>query len=197
MTVQDVSFACLDSEFITDNEGAIVGSLTPAKDTNSPYQATFSSKKSGVANIKVTVSFIDNLYPEIPQTPVTKIIQQHIDHNVPYIFSTLDYDTELTVDTTTDLHLVMEDKFGNTIDAKRETDEGDTPEEIRFMCTPADSGFWDDGDYSSRDETEYVDDDGNVNITFKASTQAGPNLIWIDAVTAVPEMWITIDGVGE
>jgi hypothetical protein len=195
--IQDVSFACLDSEFITDDEGTVVGALTPATDTTTPYQATFSSKKSGVANIKVTVSFIDKVYPEIPQTPVSKIVQQHIDHNVPYVFSTLDYDTELTVDNTTDMHLVMHDKFGNTIDAKRETDEGDIPEAIRFICTPDDSCFYDGDDYLGRDVTRYVDDIGDITIKFKASTQAGPNLIWIDAVTAVPEMWITIDGVGE
>jgi len=197
VTVQDVSFACLDSQFLADDEGKVIGALTPAKDTSAPYQATFYSKKSGIAEIEVTVRYIEKANPEIPQAPVKKIIQQHIDHNIPSVFSTLDYDTELTVDTTTNLHLVMQDKFGNIIDAKREYDEGGTPEAVRFMCTPADSGFFDGVDFSSRDKTESVDDYGNVTVTFKASTQAGPNLIWIDAVTAVPEMWITIDGVGE
>jgi len=201
VSVKDVSFACLDSEF-TDDEGKVIGALSPAKDTSGPdYSATFYTKKSGTANILVTVRYTVNANPGVVQTPVSSTVQQNIDHAIPYAFSTLDFESEMTVNGITDIHVVMKDKYGNPIDNRREMNEHPSEwesyaEEVEFICSPKDSGFWDGEDYIAEKMTRVVDEDGSVTVDYRISPHAGENIVWINAVLAVPERWITVYGIG-
>ncbi len=195
VTVDEVSFSCTN-EFLYDEEGSKIGDLSPSIDTTSPYQASFHTKKSGNATINVIVK-----YTEVEDGPVLQMSNntvQRVDHALPYAFEYLDYDTEITVNTDTNITLQMTDKYENVIDSRKEESVGGDAEGVRFLCSKdTDAGFWNGVNYSTKDLIKRVDSEGNLSATFKASTLAGENNVDLICVTAVPEMLISIYGVGE
>jgi hypothetical protein len=195
VTVNEVAFSC-DDVFIVDENENTIGELSPLQDATSPFTATFHSKKSGEAAINVTVKYTEELDGDVLQ--MRKAFVQKVDHALPYAFAYLDYETEITVDTTTPIAIQMIDKYGNVVDSRKEDTLGIDAEGVRFQCSSGtDAGFWNGVDYTTNDIIKRVDSGGNLSATFKASTSAGENMVDLICVTAVPEMLISIYGVGE
>jgi|GEM_PF-1054360 len=191
ITINEVLFSC-------PNEFLSVGALSPARDTLSPYQATFHTKKSGNATITVTVKYTLLEGESESQHTMSNAFVQKVDHATPYAFAYLDYDTELTVNTDTTIEIRMVDKYRNVIDSRKEDSVGGDAEWVRFQCSSGtDAGFWDEDGSLTDDIQKQVDSDGYLAVDFKAASLAGENVINLICVTAIPRMWITIDGVGE
>ncbi|MDG6251609.1 hypothetical protein, partial [Methanocalculus sp.] len=196
--VDEVLFSCAN-EFLYNGAGSKIGDLSSSKVSETQYEATFHSKKSGDATIQVNVKYTVDKVEGGPFERSNDTVQR-VDHAMPYAFEYLDYDTEITVNTDTDITLQMIDKYGNVVDSRKEDSlvPVKNAEGVRFQCSSeTDAGFWKDESTLTNDITKFVDSKGNLSVKFKASSSAGANPVNLICVTAVPKMLITIYGEGE
>ncbi|TAJ45282.1 hypothetical protein CUJ86_00595 [Methanofollis fontis] len=120
--------------------------------------------------------------------------EQSIDHATPYSLKIREYQSEVTVDSVTALSLAMQDRYGNLIDARYQT------ETARFTVgSPSgDGGIADPSTGLYTDEVALpVGMDGYIRTTLKADRIAGENIIYVDFPNPVPDTYVTVYGIAD
>ncbi len=165
------------------------GSISPASVvTNSEGKATTfftPGTRSGTAIITATVSY------EGLDEPLTGSVDQQIDHAAANKIANLCYEPEVTAGETTEIVVLVVDKYGNVVDNRNVT------ENVNFMVgSPTGGAAFIDG----TDEISVpVDADGNAVATLRVDTAAGENLVWIQPPAPIGfsgSRSISITGVG-
>ncbi|WP_342679810.1 Ig-like domain-containing protein [Methanofollis sp. UBA420] len=190
---------------VTDDGGvpragqSIVLSCDPAQGTVSPSTlttgadgtatATFrAGTRSGTATITATSEYRDE--NDVLQT-VSSSCDQMIDHAAPYKLAALEYESEITVGSTTPIVLAMEDRYGNRVDARKEA------ETVRFQVgSPGGLAGISDGSGYRDDVVLPVDGNGDVRADFRADQTAGENIIYVSFPGTVAATTLTIYGLG-
>mgnify|MGYP005840660445 CR=1 FL=1 len=166
-------------------EGA-PGSISPAViTTNDAGRATtvFSpATTSGTATITATVSH------EELAGPLTRSVDQQIDHAAPAAITGLWYDPVVTAGGTTNITVRMADRYGNVVDSRN------MAETVRLMVG-APAGFMV-GEACTDDISVPVDAGGNATATLRVDTVAGENLVWIQPPVPIKNNYISITSVG-
>ncbi|WP_250986777.1 VWA domain-containing protein [Methanoculleus oceani] len=145
------------------------GSISPASVvTNSEGKATTfftPGTRSGTAIITATVSY------EGLDEPLTGSVEQQIDHAAANKIADLCYEPEVTAGETTEIVVLVVDRYGNPVDNRNVT------ENVNFMVgSPTGGAAFIDG----TDEISVpVDADGNAVATLRVDAAAGENLVWI------------------
>ncbi|MBP2146564.1 hypothetical protein J2129_002018 [Methanofollis sp. W23] len=177
---------------VTFSCDAAIGTLSPLTATTGPdgtATAIFTpGTASGVAEITATVAY-DN---EGTPAEVSGSYEQKIDHAPPYRLRSLDYESRVSVDTTTGIVFSLEDEYGNLVDARRGA------ESFRFSVGSPDgtAGFFDGSGYSD-DVVLPVGADGFVRAELKAACTAGENVVYIDLPDPVADLYLTFYGIGD
>ncbi|QYZ79113.1 VWA domain-containing protein [Methanofollis formosanus] len=187
-TVTDAGGSPLPGMNVTFSCGAAMGLFSPVTATTGPdgtATATFvPGTGSGTALITATV--------ESGGAEVSGTCEQKIDHAPPYRLQSLDYESRVSVDTTTGIVFSLEDEYGNLVDARR------IAETFRFgVGSP-------DGSAGIFDGTAYCDDvvlpvgaDGTVRAELRVARTAGENVVFVDLPEPVADLYLTFYGIGD
>lgn len=112
-----------------------------------------------------------------------------IDHAAPYRIASLDYESEITVGSTTPITIRLEDRYKNPVDSRR------TAETARFLVgSPTGSAGIHDGSAYNSDATIEVNATGYLTAPFQADLKSGTNIIYADFPGAVADRYILITG---
>ncbi|NYT05352.1 MAG: hypothetical protein GKC04_03125, partial [Methanomicrobiales archaeon] len=185
ISIAKVLFSCQDETY---------GQVTALSDSVAPYLTTFTSTKSGTAPLQAEIWY----YEAGNASVVYTTLNQKIDHTLPYRISSISYPFEMTVNETATIAILMQDRFGNLIENRRELAEGRPAdiEKVRFTCSPDDAGFWNGAAFATSIADE-VDASGSIDVMFKASQYIGTNTILVEPAVAVPPRWLSIPGIGD
>ncbi|MBN1432058.1 MAG: VWA domain-containing protein [Methanomicrobiaceae archaeon] len=191
VTVQSVEF----ESFMVVNSMPLAslaptGTVTPSVDTGSPWKTDFYCERSGVAEIHVTLNYIDNGSP----ASMLKTFQQKVDHAPMYSLGTPDYLYETTVNEAVTITVSALDKYGNLVDSKKEDDVGGTPESFEMISSPETSEFWDGLGFNNNSIKLYVNSTGYATALFRVSEIAGTNLVNIIPPSGISPNLLTIKG---
>ncbi|NMA10734.1 MAG: hypothetical protein GX932_06950, partial [Methanomicrobiales archaeon] len=176
--------------YLAVNDSAY-GSISPTRvvtDSAGRAAATFRpGTRSGTAIITATVA-------REGMEPLTRNVEQKIDHATPHKIANLWYEPEVTAGETTEIVVRMVDKYGNLVDSRWENDMNGVPEKVTFMASPP-AGF--EVGASLVDEFSVpVDNAGNVTATLRVDTVAGENLVSIYPPAPIGSDMISITGEG-
>ena len=192
VTVTDSDGAPLAGQTVTLSCDPAQGMISPSTVTTGPdgtATATFKvGKKSGAAAITATSEYTDENNASLT---ISSSCDQMIDHAAPYSLAALEYESEITVGSTTGIVLAMEDRYGNRVDARRDA------ETVRFQVgSPGGRAGISDGSGYSDDVVLPVDEDGYVTADFRADPTAGENIIYATFPGTIAATTLTIYGVG-
>lgn len=169
-----------------------IGTLSPGAATTGPDGTAtvvfIPDTVSGVAEITATVAYDNEGMP----AEVSGTYEQKIDHAAPYRLRSLDYESRVSVDTTTGIVFSLEDKYGNLVDAHSDA------ESFRFSVGSPDgtAGFFDGSGYSD-DVVLPVGADGLVRAELKAARTAGENFVYVDLPDPVVDLYLAFYGIGD
>lgn len=193
VTLTDTDGTPLSGETITLSCDPALGALSQSAVTtgaDGTATATFrAGTMSGTATITATASYRDD--NNVLQT-VSSSCDQLIDHNTPYRLDALEYESEITVGSTTGIVLAMVDRYGNRIDSRREA------ETVRFQVGSPEghAGILDGSEYAD-DVVLPVDADGYVTADFMADRVVGENIVYVTFPGTVAPVTLTIYGLGD
>jgi len=163
---------------------SIMGSISPAViTTNGAGRATAvftPATTSGNATITATVS------NEEMAAPLTRSIDQQIDHAAPYSVADTWYDPVVMVGQTTDVVVRMADRYGNLVDSLN------TAEAIYFTVgSPSGSAAF----LGGTDTVAVpVDAAGNATAVLRVDTLPGENIVQVSPPEPLPDRYLTISG---
>ncbi|CVK33355.1 vWA domain-containing protein [Methanoculleus bourgensis] len=189
-TSGNTSFEGVAIDFEVDGE---YGSISPARvgiDSAGRAAAVFNpGTRSGTATITATVSCggLDE--------PLTGSVDLYIDHAAPYGVADILYTPRVTAGGTTDITVLMVDRYGNLVDSKREDFLNITPETVSFTVGSPGGGATFVG--GTDEITVPVDDTGNATVTLEVSTLAGENIVYIQPPKPIRGQYITVRGVAD
>lgn len=189
-TSGNTSFEGVAIDFEVDGE---YGSISPARvgiDSAGRSAAVFKpGTRSGTATITATVSCggLDE--------PLTGSVDLYIDHAAPYGVADILYTPRVTAGGTTDITVLMVDRYGNLVDSKREDFLNITPETVSFTVGSPGGGATFVG--GTDEITVPVDDTGNATVTLEVSTLAGENIVYIQPPKPIRGQYITVRGVAD
>lgn len=177
---------------VTFSCDAAMGSLSQVAATTGPDGAattTFTpGTVSGVAGVVATVAY-DN---EGTPAEVSGTYEQKIDHAPPYRLGSLEYESRVSVDTTTEILFSLEDAYGNLVDGRRDAETF----ALAVGSPDGTAGFFDGSGYC--DEVVMpVGMDGLVKAELKAACTAGENVVYIDLPDPVVDLYLTFYGIGD
>lgn len=161
---------------------ATFGTVSPSAvtDGNGIARATFTvGTKSGTAAITARA----------PDGATATALQQ-IDHGTPYTLAFRDYESEATVGSEMPIVLAMEDRFGNRIDNRRET------ESVAFSVGSPDGSAVFVGSGSDT-VVSPVDGNGNVTATLRLGRTAGENVVYVNLPAPVADAYFTFYGISD
>ncbi|MDV2481532.1 hypothetical protein F8E02_05840 [Methanoculleus sp. Wushi-C6] len=163
-----------------------MGSISPAvitTDGAGRATAVFSpATTSGTVAITATVSH------EGLASPLTRSIDQRIDHAAPAAVAGLWYEPVVTVGQTTTIAVRMADRYGNTVDNRK------TAETVQFAVgSPSGSATFVGG---TDRVTASVDAAGNATVTLRVDTLPGENIVQVSLPEPLPGRYLTISGAG-
>ncbi|MDD4255656.1 MAG: Ig-like domain-containing protein [Methanofollis sp.] len=192
VTVTDSGGAPLAGQSVAFSCDPALGTVSPSTVTtgaDGKTTATFrAGTRSGPATITATFEYLDE--DDVPRT-VSSSCDQMIDHAAPYRLAVLEYESEITVGSTTAIVLAMEDRYGNRVDARREA------ETVRFQVgSPGGRAGISDGSEYRDDVVLPVDENGDVTADFRADQTAGENIIYVSFPGTVAATTLTIYGIG-
>jgi len=189
-TSGNTSFEGVAIDFEVDGE---YGSISPARvgiDSAGRAAAVFKpGTRSGTATITATVSC------EGLDEPLTGSVDLYIDHAAPYGVADILYTPRVTAGGTTDITVLMVDRYGNLVDSKREDFLNITPETVSFTVGSPGGGATFVG--GTDEITVPVDDTGNATVTLEVSTLAGENIVYIQPPKPIRGQYITVRGVAD
>jgi hypothetical protein len=180
-TSGNTSFEGVAIDFEVDGE---YGSISPARvgiDSAGRAAAVFKpGTRSGTATITATVSC------EGLDEPLTGSVDLYIDHAAPYAIAGLWYESEVTAGGTTDITVLMVDRYGNVVDDRREA------ETVKFTVgSPAGGAVF----VGGTDEiTVPMDDTGNATVTLEVDTVAGENIVLVTFPGKIGSRYLTVTG---
>ncbi|CCJ36590.1 von Willebrand factor, type A [Methanoculleus bourgensis MS2] len=189
-TSGNTSFEGVAIDFEVDGE---YGSISPARvgiDSAGRAAAVFKpGTRSGTATITATVS------GEGLDEPLMGSVDLYIDHAAPYGVADILYTPRVTAGGTTDITVLMVDRYGNLVDSKREDFLNITPETVSFTVGSPGGGATFVG--GTDEITVPVDDTGNATVTLEVSTLAGENIVYIQPPKPIRGQYITVRGVAD
>ncbi|WP_067048158.1 Ig-like domain-containing protein [Methanofollis ethanolicus] len=191
-TVTDSDGAPLAGQSVAFSCDPALGTVSPSTlttGTDGTATATFrAGTRSGTATITATSGYLDE--NDVPQT-VSSSCDQMIDHATPYRLAALEYESEITVGSTTAIVLAMEDRYGNRVDARK------VAETVRFQVgSPGGRAGTSDGSDYADDVVLPVDGNGDVTADFRADQTAGENIVYVSFPGTIPAATLTIYGLG-
>jgi len=189
--VTDISGVPLKNVNVVFSCDTTMGSMKKTDIKTNPEgkaEATFKvGTKSGTAAITAAVAYDD----DGATAEVSATCLQQIDHDVPYAVTYLDYDSEITVGSTTGIVIGMTDRHGNPVDTRRAT------ETARFIVgSPSGSAGIYDGNGYVDDISFPVNESGYLTALFRADQVMGANIIYVDLPDCVTDGYILIYGIG-
>ena len=184
----------------TSFEKDTYGDVSNSHVTISPFETVFSASKNTAGNAPIGVHI--NYTKDGVGYDFYRNVSQDIDHNVPYKTQSPNFESEVSINGTTEITLKMEDKYGNLVDSRYEDDpavSGATPEIVTFSTTStAGSGFFDGIGYSAELLSVKVNSEGSAIAKFKVGTEAGPKyLIHMVPPSPLSDKWLTITAIGD
>lgn len=182
---------------VTSVEKETYGDVSGGSATSLPCDVQFSASENvaGNAPIHVHVNYTDNgVGYDYYRTE-----SQPIDHNTPMNIRTLAFESEVTINGTMEINLMMEDAYGNTVNSLYEDEIVAISEEVTFSTTSyAGSGFYGGTGYDAESVTVPVNAEGSVVAAFKVGTEAGPKyLIHLVPGLALDDKWLTITALAD
>ncbi|MBN2734491.1 MAG: VWA domain-containing protein [Methanomicrobiaceae archaeon] len=185
-TIDSVDFECLQS--------GIYGDVNAKTVSSSPFATSFSSTKSGTADIQATVAYSDD---NGNAGIVVKTIQQKIDHAAPDSIQSVSYTNEVTVGGVTPIAVRMVDIYNNPVESRYEDEMSETPEYLDLYCSPADSYLYDGAGYTLNYDRIYVDSEGVLETGYMVSTISGTNTFTITSPYGFRSQYKTVTGVAD
>ena len=184
ITVEAVNSSDSISEVVVDFAvDSAYGSISPTRVVTDNGTATVTFRHgtlSGTVTVTATVS-----HEELGE-PLTKPVEQRIDHAAPYAVTNLSYEQEVTAGGTTEIVVRMVDEYGNVVNDRN------VAEEVSFMVGSPTGGaaFVDDTDEISVP----VDAAGNVTATLRVDTVAGENMVLVTFPGDIGWRYLTVTG---
>ncbi len=189
----------LDVNFVrfTSVEKDTYGDVSEGYVSAAPYETVFPASKNRAGNAPILVEI--NYSVNGIGYDYNRTVDQKIDHNVPMKIQSLDFKSEVTINGTMEINLMMEDAYGNTVNSLYEDKIGAISEEVTFSTTSyAGSGFLEGIAYSAELVCEAVNADGSVVVNFKVGTEAGPKyLIHMVPPMFLSDKWLTITALAD
>ncbi|WP_265582530.1 Ig-like domain-containing protein [Methanofollis aquaemaris] len=187
-TVTDAGGSPLSGMSVTFSCDAAMDAFSPVTATTGPDGTATVTFTPGTASGTVLIAAA----VEYEGGEVSGTCEQQIDHAAPYRLKSLDYESRVSVDTTTEIVFSLEDRYGNLVDARR------SAESFMFAVGSPDgtAGFFDGSEY--RDEVVLpVGSDGMVRAELRAARTAGENIVFVDLPDPVADLYLTFYGIGD